>query len=327
MSMLCARVASRWAVLCLTLGFSASAAEYVQRIDLRAGWNAVWLEVTPADPSPGAVFAGSPVDAAAVFHPSVTTVQFVTDPGEEPWKRPGWAVWYAPARAEAALSTLSVLSGGQACLVHALQAGTLAVRGEAHAQPLRWFANGLNFVGLPADPEEPPTFAQFFAGAAAHQPLRVYHLLDGRWRLVSSPATTAIRRGVAYWIYSAGRSDWQGPLSVLAGAGGGIDFGDAAEVATVALSNRGAQDATVSIRRLGGNLPLQMHQGTRSGNLAAQPLVEVLDAGTVRSGSAVTLSLTVRRDGMASIEDEALLEVRGAGCLKLVPVKAARGAP
>jgi hypothetical protein len=69
-------------------------------------------------------------------------------------------------------------------------------------------------VGFSVDKDAPPTFAQFFAGSKAHRHDRVYRLTGGSWQRVSNPAAETMRSGEAFWIYCAGGSKYQGPLSV-----------------------------------------------------------------------------------------------------------------
>jgi hypothetical protein len=72
----------------------------------------------------------------------------------------------------------------------------------------------------------PPTFGQFFAGSAAHRHNRLYRLVDGSWKRVSDPSSESMRSGEAFWIYSDGRSDYQGPLRVDTLARQGLVLGE-----------------------------------------------------------------------------------------------------
>ncbi len=319
-------VCGAWALLGLLSVRAGS--EVVQEIPLQAGWNAVWLEVTPAYPSPQAVFGGTPVDQAAAYYPVLSTVQFVTDPGEIRWNNPGWAVWYAPAQPEAALSNLSAVDAGRAYLLHALAPARLTVRGEAVFTRLRWLANSLNLVGLPVDPEAPLTFGEFFGSSPAHASLRVYRLTEGTWRPLVSPGTVPIARGVAYWVYCTGRSDWQGPLDLSLGSSTGVDFGTAISWTEWRVVNRSDAPQTPLLGRVCGDLPLCTQQ-LEPGTLAAAypPLDSVQSLGEISAGAAVTVRLQVRREQMSEARQGAVLSVRGGGCLHCVPVTASRGVP
>lgn len=295
---------------------------------LQAGWNAVWLEVSPAAGSPAAVFGGTAVDVVAGYYPTGTTVQFISDPGEVDWKRPGWGVWYAPTRPEAAVSNLTALDGGRAYLIHALAGATVTVRGTPVFAPLRWHPNSLNFVGLPVDPESAPSFGEFFASSAAHGGLRVYRLTEGSWRPVASPSTTPIVRGVAYWVYCAGRSEWQGPLAVDVGGGSVVQFSAALSTSQWQVLNRSDLPVSAALGRVSGDLPLSTAQLDAEGSAVVYPpLSGVQGLGSVAAGSALLVRLQVRREQMTSARQDAVVSVRGGGCLSYIPVTAVRGTP
>src|SRR5262245_12293010 len=89
-----------------------------QQVLLKKGWNAVFLEVDPADPAPTTVFARTPVDIAASFYAPASSAQFVSNPSVDLFKMAGWGVWYAENRPDAFLKTLHAVNGRQAYLVH-----------------------------------------------------------------------------------------------------------------------------------------------------------------------------------------------------------------
>jgi hypothetical protein len=226
------------------------------------------------------------------------------------------------------VGTLATLDGGRAYLVHAANAANVAVRGEAVCLPLRWYANSLNFVGLPVDPEAPPTFGEYFAGSAAHQSLRVYRLLEGKWRLLASPSTTAVARGTAYWIQCSGRSDWQGPLEVSLKGISGVNFGSSISTVEVRLLNGSGGPLAATLERLSGDLPLCLEQLDPETLALSYPgLAAAQSLGVVEAGAAATLRLQVRRELMNAASQEAVLCVRGGGCQTVIPVSALRGTP
>jgi hypothetical protein len=171
----------------------------IQEIPLKAGWNAVFLEVEPADPAPAKVFAGLPVDKVATLFQSPVTNQFVTDPGVELFKGQGWGVWYAPGTPEAFLKSLDAINGNRAYLVHAKSACQWRASGDALLPATEWRADAFHFVGFPVSATGGPTFGQFFAGSKAHKDQAIYRLADGGWPLEESTATVRgsdeIRRG------------------------------------------------------------------------------------------------------------------------------------
>ncbi len=186
----------------------------IQEIALRAGWNAVFLEVEPLDVAPAKVFSGLPVDKVATLFKSPTTNQFVTNPGVDLFKGRGWGVWYAPGLPEAFLKSLDAIHGNRAYLVHAKSACQWHARGRVVLTAPEWRPDAFNFVGFPVRAFGGPTFQQFFAGSPAHKGQLIYRLADGRWKQVLQPSTEVMRSGEAFWIFCKGSSDFHGPLRV-----------------------------------------------------------------------------------------------------------------
>lgn len=196
-----------------------------QTLQLVEGWNAVFLEVYPADSDPAVVFANTPVDIAAALYDSGSSAQFMTDPGADLFHLGGWAVWYSDQRPDAFLKTLYAIYGQQAYLVHAKSSFAWQVTGAVVPPQIRWRPNSFNLVGFSVAAVGGPTFAQFFAGSAALRSQPIYRLTAGSWRKVTVPGAETIRSGEAFWIYCDGASDYQGPLSVKTATMQGVVLG------------------------------------------------------------------------------------------------------
>ncbi len=296
--------------------------ERTQELELRAGWNSVWLEVSPADTAADAVFADLPVDVCARHLRPVAGGEFIRNPAEQPFNQEGWSVWYAPTREDAAIRTLDRIHGHAAYLVHARAACRWTVAGTQQFRSHRWKHGGFTLAGFAVDPERPPTFAQYFAGAAGRVGSRIFRLVDDRWQL-AAPATR-IRPGEACWVYAEGDSDYQGPVTVDLGLPA-LDFGTTSERLALKLVNSSAGEATLSAELLApgaaGTLPIQqvdLHAATLTTTTHA-----VTGSGTVLpGGTAETLRLSLRRDLMAQPAQTALLKITdGAGACVLVPVR------
>lgn len=204
-----------------------------QTISLHEGWNAVFLEVYPADSDPDVVFVSTTIDVAAAFYPHCSSAQFITDPAADVYKGAGWGVWYAPDRPDAFLKTLSAIYGQQAYLVHSRADSVWTVTGSAVAPEVQWEPNMYNLVGFSVQSPGAPTFAQFFAGSPAHSHNKIYRLTDGAWRRVLDPAAEAMRSGEAFWIYCDGPSTYQGPLRVQTTISGGLFLGSGSDTLTL----------------------------------------------------------------------------------------------
>lgn len=199
-----------------------AAVRRTQTVELKAGWNAIWLEVAPETDSPSVLFEGKPVDIVAAYTLPVSEAQFAKNEAVNMQSLAGWNVWYAPHRADASLSRLGRLSANSGYLVHALAATTLSVQGEVLSAQVRWTPNRFSFVGFSVAGAGAPTFKQFFQGSLAHNHNKIYRLVNGMWRQVLQPDAETLRSGEAFWIYSDGASTYQGPLSVKANSSLGL---------------------------------------------------------------------------------------------------------
>lgn len=184
-----------------------------QTLNLVAGWNAVFLEVDPIDATPDTLFAEFPIDSVATLG-TAPVAQFVRNTGVDIFKAYGWAVWYAPDRPDAFLSTLYAVQGGKPYLVHALTNVTFSLTGTVPPLQMSWTPDAYNFVGFSVQAPGAPTFEQFFSGSTAHQQNRLYRLVNGTWKKVLDPGAQTMRSGEAFWIYCQGASDYTGSLSV-----------------------------------------------------------------------------------------------------------------
>jgi hypothetical protein len=80
---------ARVCLLASLIGSSASAQTHTQSFTLQPGWNAVYVEVEPADNSTDALFAGLPV--ASVWTPAerASSADFIQDPSEAVFNEAG----------------------------------------------------------------------------------------------------------------------------------------------------------------------------------------------------------------------------------------------
>jgi hypothetical protein len=301
-----------------------------QRIDLHAGWNSVWLDVNPVDSDPAAVFSGLPLEIVACYFAAESPVQFISDPSSEPWNLEGWGVWYRPDRPDSVLTTLHAIYGQRAYLVFAGEACTLEVTGEVTSEPIRWISRSFNLLGLPVDPGFLPTFSEFFAASSAHQPLRVYRLVDDRWKLVANPQTTPVRAGEAYWVYCEGSSDYQGPVDLALPYPQGVFFPDGKTSARLFLKNTTANPMNVRLDRISStsDLPLTiLVRGIIPGEMSTVhvPMPETLELPVLEPGEETAILFEVRKEQMTEWQQNALLRVSSdAGTQHWIPMSAVR---
>jgi hypothetical protein len=229
-----------------------------QEIQLHKGWNAVYLEVDPANDAPATVFSGVPVDKVATLFKNPDNQQFVTDPSIDLSTAQGWGVWYAPELPEAFLKSLDAIDGNRAYLIHAKSDCQWRPTGRVTGDAVTWQPDAFNFTGFPVAAVGGPTFAQFFAGSKAHKNQTIYRLVNGRWKQVLQPTAETMRSGEAFWIYCKGSSDYQGPLRVET-SGFGLALGQGP--ANLTLRNEAPHPLTPTIQHVPGDaspLPLSI---------------------------------------------------------------------
>lgn len=298
----------------LVLASAGHAQWLTQAIALRPGWNAVFLEVEPEDNACTAVFAGVPVQSVWAWNRRFEPVRYIQDADSLEAAQPEWLTYYPPGMGPPAATDLHAVQGGRAYLVKlgGLQGAVLNVRGKPVLRSPTWVPGSFNLVGFPLAAQGAPTIATFFAPSTAHQDPRLHRLsATGKWERVASPAASALRAGEAVWAYCATASDYEAPLSLRFGLGGGLDFGRALGEITLQLRNHTTAEKTVTLRLapseapptetgpfVAGPVPLSCYR-VAPGQIGWGPLDEGQTV-TVPAGSEVPVRLAVRRAAMAS---------------------------
>ena len=317
------------AIACLHAPAAAAASTRTQTIALKAGWNAIFLEVQPADSAPEAVFAGVPVQTVAWFRKGGLDAQYIRDPGDAPWRAEGWSVWYAPGQPDAVLTDLHDLRAGYGYLVRASAAATLAVTGTAKVTRLEWQPNNCTFTGLPVDANAGPTVAAFFAGSPAHARLRIFRMENGLWKLVRDPANTRTRAGEAYWIQTDGSSQYQGPMRLNLPSSGDMGFGATGDSFPLEIACTGGTALTaVTLATVGGAdaLPLLLAvQDPGALTYRRDPLPATLAVGAIAPGAVATLRIEPNRTTMTTTTASTLLKLSDpSGVVYWIPASAGK---
>lgn len=301
-----------------------------QSISLHKGWNAVFLEVDPVNPKPSACFQSTPVTLVASFIGNGSVVQYVQNPSTNSFNRKnGWVVWYAPDRPDAFLTQLFELRGNNAYLVYSTNDFTWSVTGNAVLTSVTWKPNSFTLTGFGLDDVSPPTFDQFFSSSAAHQPYRIYRLINDNWVLVDQAQTTQMRSGEAYWIFCRGSSDYQGPLTVKILSGQTVSL-NGVNPAGVLLANNSNNPLNVTAQNISGyqQLPLAfvLRAITDTNVVSATfDLPDVYAMPTFNAGEDRGLWLTVRPEKMTADTQTGLLKVTtDVGTRCWLPVTASR---
>ncbi len=322
-----------WALLAgiLSTASSADAQTRQQTLDLRAGWNAVFLEVEPADPAPQAVFTNTPIDTVARYFSRTSPVQYISDPAEAPWNEPGWGVWYAPSRPESVVSSLHAIHGNKPYLVHTPAAFTWNIVGAVSFQRLSWQADSFNLVGFGVNEQSPPSFQRVFAAAGGRIGERIYRLdAAGKWQPVTVPASAAVRSGEAYWVYCRGKTDYQGPIDLRVPGFNGLDFGTSGSRLALEFFNTSAEAANVTVEVVPGTGDLPLAQVVRdlSALQTSYPDLQSVTDVPVPAGQVASLPLEVRREALSGTVQSRLFKITTSDGLRYwVPVRAQRAEP
>ena len=136
--------------------------QITQTIVLNPGWNAVWLEATPTNTSPAAVFAGLPVQSVWTWASRVNGTDFIQNPNSAGWNKNQWLVWLPPSNPAAPTLNLYAILPGRAYLVKIGGAVpvTWQVTGTVIRQPTTWSPGQYNLRGFSVDSIAPATFRE-----------------------------------------------------------------------------------------------------------------------------------------------------------------------
>lgn len=289
-----------------------------QTVELRRGWNAVFLEVDPANPDPAVVFADSPVDVAAAHIAPVSSAQFVSNPDADLLKKSGWNVWYSATRPDAVLTTLHAVQGQQPYLLHATEDYVWKPTGAVMMAGVRWEADAYSLVGFSVSATSPPTFAQFFEGSPAHRHNRIYRMVEGTWRQVTDPSAQTMRSGEAFWMYCDGSSRYRGPLSVDATIGRGLVLG--VRGGALVLRNVSGHPVTPTLADVStgpGSLPVSMvvraigdpRTPIQSREVSPSRVGWVQPLPTLEAGGSLRIPMAARREAMSEHVQTAILRL------------------
>ena len=318
----------------------------IQTIVLRPGWNAVFLEVQPEPRDCDLAFSNLPVESVWAWNRRSSAVQFIQNPEETLMPAADWLTYAPPDKPARSTRTLYSLIGGRTYLVKlAVNAGTRTwtFTGRPATEPVHWLSDSYNFVGFPVDPASPSTFQNFFSGSPAHAGQPIHRLnTAGQWEKVTSPGSTVMRSGEAFWVRCEGQSSWPGPLVVQTAMPAGMDYGSALAEQVVRFRNLSAAPRTLTLRPLAsappplatlapvaGAVPLS-HYGydVARRQFTWTPLAGVLTETNLPPGGEWVLRLATRRSEMPAVGAgdavyQSLLEVRdGVGNRRAVPVSA-----
>ena len=205
----------------------AATASMQQSIELKPGWNAIYVELEPINNDINSIFAGVPVSSVWRWLPKEKGQDFIQDPAEGLLSLDGWFGYFPEPRPEAFLTNLYTISANTAYLVKLDDTvnHTITITGSPILKKKRWNSNGFTLTGIAVTPGNEPTFGDFFAASSAHNGQPIYKLgTDGRWQVVAQPFVESIKSGESYWIFTQGPSSYQGLLDITLQQGESLDY-------------------------------------------------------------------------------------------------------
>ncbi len=233
-----------------------------QTLDLRAGWNAVYLHVDPSHQTIDEMVALDStfaVEEVWMWRPDVTGQQFTVSPLMPTTGDSRWVSW---SRQDGEDSALRRMTAGMAYLVRvkaSLPGHTWAIQGKAVATRYRWTSTGLNFMGFPVPQGNAPTFTGqngFFSRAPVEfqrSASEFYRYSEGDLGpsnpgVIFGLRNTKMARGEAYWINTGSYYNrYFGPVEISVPESGQLNYGDKGRVIGVRIRNVTSSPLTVSL--------------------------------------------------------------------------------
>lgn len=284
---------------------------------LQPGWNAVFIEVEPTDPSPAAVFNHPAIKQVWSRIESGSPVQFISDPAEADWNTAAGRRYVPAGRPEAVVTDLFAILGHRAYLVEVDGSSpvNLTVTGEPSRRSTPWQGQSYNLSGLSLDPAEPISLGDYFLPSAAHAGQKIYQLgAGGRWT-EAAPSTIA-GPGKAYWVFATQGSEYRAPLEVVREFEQGFLYAGEITEADVTLKNTTSAPMSVTLENVDA-LPLvhaqyDATQGTLWPGLSSHSL-------TLAAGETRVVTVGIRRSQLSN-QTGGTVTITGGGCRFRVPV-------
>lgn len=334
------------AIVLLFFGFTHSAHSDEQVVRLVNGWNAVYLNVTPEQSSCDAVFATLPeIGMAYSYENTFSSAQFMEDEASTFNNDPKWLIW-RKENAELGLPNgLHSLIGGYAYILNVkLGAGETekvwTITGTRNLKNIEWRTDQFNLVGFQFG-AVPPAFKDFFSDSPSHSGQAIYTLNSetGSWErlwcweganMKTEHQNRKMQNGEAFWIYSKGYSDFQGPLKIVTDQISGLDYDTDIVTHSVMIYNTSPAGRSIEISLNEDTVPLyyrKVDNGTGNQipvitweNLLTAPLQK-----TLKAGESFELQLAVDRKNLAGGDSvyfsQLTIKDGNGGYMKNIPVK------
>ena len=319
--------------------------DLVQELPLRPGWNAIFLDVQPEENRVGNVFTNVPYTSIWRWSDPGTGPQFISDQSEAQLDTTRWQVHLPPSNPAGFQNNLVRVYRHEAYLVHlgGAQGVTVSVRGKPGYPRPRWAPDGHSLTGFPvdvpmADPENPSrmlpgvTVGEFLGASSAHfdaatgMPRGMYQLeASGAWTPMS--ATNELRRGVAYWVYTRGASQFLAPVEASFQGLNELRYPVGSDTKELELrftgsSNTPASRSSAVLGHVLGNqsLPLRFNEFSPQDGTTWRDLPNGFPVSPQGGLARRTVRLAAARERIPGLAYQGIMTLRGAGALHYVPV-------
>ncbi len=252
------------AFVCVACLVNASSGQWLtETIELKAGWNGVFLHVDPSHESIDDLIAqdiNSPI--TQIWRWNVPTAgNFYTSPTEYTQTATGWKQWIR----NDVDSDLQTLTGDTAYLVEVAEDYSWTIKGRPVVPRSNWDLNGLNLLGFPTDPATPPMIEDFLNAASDVQSANFEVFEYAGTDLGSTNPkevqpflfrNKAMTRGKAFWMRSGEVfNQYFGPFEVDLAGRDGLNYRSTGSALSFRIRNMSGQPLTVSMNLLSSEAP------------------------------------------------------------------------
>lgn len=243
----------RWLLSAMLAGscLSSQAQWQTQTLSVSNGWTAAYLFVDASSQSLLPTTTGlpitpdNPIDQIWLWKAPPSTAQYIINPATPLTGGGYWVSWGQTNQQ----NSLNALIPNAAYLIHSTAATNYywKIKGQPVPPSYTWDMTGLNFLGFPTPPANPPTIQAFFAQAPAiADTVQIYEYVGGPLSLnppnpapVLLPQYTVVARGQAFWLSATNiNNTYFGPFNVNLPNPSGLNYGASAGQLTFHLVNQ-----------------------------------------------------------------------------------------
>lgn len=301
-----------------------------QTIKLNPGWNSIFVQVKPDADATAVVFAdlldgeNSQISSVWTWLAHRAKIDFIQDPDSEKLlSQEGWLRYFPEQTKNSFLTNLYAIQANRAYLVkyEGTEAATISITGQPVMPRAAWQSSSFNHLGFHVDPQNLPTFYDYFSASPAHKDQPIYQLVNNEWSLVNA-LNTIIQPDVAYWVFSKTGSDYFGPIELTLPQVDRLEYGTVLEQFTVRVKNKIDDSQSISVQIL-GNAPGMYYPNPDA--VSADTWLALPNPLTINvaTGGESRLPLGIRRADFALSEFDHVLQITSAvGSRWLIPVTA-----